>query len=304
MDNITGTLYYMVGLPGGGKDYFYETRLKRLGAVHVSSDLLRQELFGDVNDQTHNNEVFAEMAKRTKELLKQGKTVCYNSTGLSSKKRKAFLDSLHFPCNKVCVVIATPYEICLENNMKRDRHVPEHVIMRMLKSFEVPHEWEGWDEIIGVGYGINENYMSDLVKKLAETPHDNHHHTETIGNHMLNALAYCIANYQEEIEKRETVFLPRAVLLHDIGKSVTKVFTNGRGEPTEEAHYYGHENAGAYIYLSNSWCKEQDFYVASLIQHHMDHFKGQNYCNKVKERYGNNFMNDIAILHDCDLNAH
>lgn len=61
--------YIMIGLPASGKDYYIE-RNKEEDDVVVSSDEIREELFGDVNDQKHNGEVFNEMFKRTCAALK------------------------------------------------------------------------------------------------------------------------------------------------------------------------------------------------------------------------------------------
>ena len=40
--------YIMIGLPGAGKDYFINSNKKENDIV-VSSDKLREELFGDIN---------------------------------------------------------------------------------------------------------------------------------------------------------------------------------------------------------------------------------------------------------------
>ena len=64
----------MMGLPGVGKDYFVENRLKYAypNAIIVSSDDIREEVFNDINDQTHNSEVFFPYHKFWKSLKKIG----------------------------------------------------------------------------------------------------------------------------------------------------------------------------------------------------------------------------------------
>ena len=56
----------LMGLPGSGKSTFANevVTADSLTSVLISSDSLREELFGDVNDQTHNTEVFEEMHRR------------------------------------------------------------------------------------------------------------------------------------------------------------------------------------------------------------------------------------------------
>ena len=54
------TLFITIGLPGSGKSHWASEQ----DAKVVSSDAIREELFGDVNDQNHNNEVFNEVHNR------------------------------------------------------------------------------------------------------------------------------------------------------------------------------------------------------------------------------------------------
>ena len=41
--------YIMIGLPASGKDYYIE-KYRKENEIVVSSDEIREELFGDVND--------------------------------------------------------------------------------------------------------------------------------------------------------------------------------------------------------------------------------------------------------------
>lgn len=66
----------LVGLPNSGKTEFAYRYRAEHEDVHVfSSDALREEMFGDVNDQTHNTELFQELHKRMKECLSEGHNV-------------------------------------------------------------------------------------------------------------------------------------------------------------------------------------------------------------------------------------
>lgn len=115
------TLMYMIGLPSSGKS----TRAHRLIRDHkesiiFSSDELRQELFGDINNQDHNTEVFAELHKRIKFALSSGKYeyVIYDATNINSRRRTAFIrDIKNIDCYKVAIVMATPYEVCFASEL-------------------------------------------------------------------------------------------------------------------------------------------------------------------------------------------
>ena len=105
-------------------------------------------MFGDVNDQEHNAEIFIELHRRCKELLLKQVNIIYDATNINQKKRTAFLRELNgIDCYKKAIVFATPYELCIENNSKRDRKVPEYVIKRMRENFHFPLYGEGFDKI-------------------------------------------------------------------------------------------------------------------------------------------------------------
>ena len=130
----------LVGLPASGKSTKAKDFAKQYNATIFSSDALREEMFGNVNDQEHNQELFAELHKRIKDCLSSGKSAIYDATNLNYKRRMAFLAELkNIPCEKVCVVMATPVTICQMRNEVRERKVPISVISRMYKSFHIPY---------------------------------------------------------------------------------------------------------------------------------------------------------------------
>lgn len=294
---MSAVFYMCVGLPGSGKTYICENLYYH--AIHISSDKIREEVFGDVNDQSHNSEVFNIMLKRTIENLKVGNSCIYDATNLSAKRRMGVLKAISFIPDvvKICLLVVPPLNSVLERNKIRERHVPEDVIDRMLRHFEMPHKSEGWNDI-----RIYNNMQSDkcmnLVEESVEMPHDNPHHSASIGWHMRYAAerAMKLSDYSKK------VFL--AAIYHDIGKPYCKVFKDSKGNSSEIAHYYNHENVGAYFYISNSYGNREELYIANLIQHHMDYFKGEKYLEKIRVRFGEDFMKDLDALHECDLAAH
>ena len=177
-------LIVLVGLPGSGKSTLAQKLKIKYKAEIISSDALRKELYGTELDQNHNNEVFAEMQKRTIELLKSNKNVIYDATNINSRKRIHLLRCTNkYTKTAICYFLATPYEMCLErNNQRVDRKVPEEVIKRMLYSFHTPSIREGFKEVKIV---YPENYQQNLdVECLPDVPHDNPNHTLSIKEHM------------------------------------------------------------------------------------------------------------------------
>lgn len=305
-------LIMLCGLPGSGKSTWAENNKEKLNAVVHSSDAIREEL-GDINDQSQNDLVFNTLHKRVKEDLLNGKNVIYDSTGLKRKNRLHLLNNIlkDVPCEKICVLFATPYECCIKNNNTRDRKVPEHVIERMYKNFEVPCEQEGWDDIQIVWYdyetdGWDFHYILDILK-WESIEHDNPHHSLSIGLHMLEASNYYCLNFPTDMK------LYMAALLHDCGKPFTKAFINSHGEPSESAHFYQHHLVGSY--LSLFYLKKLEYftdneilYISLLIGLHMQPFLSWDKSEKAKEKdrklFGDDVIKQVEILHECDLAAH
>ena len=147
------TFVMMCCLVGSGKTVKAQELAKQYDATVFSSDSLREELFGDVNEQSRNQELFTELHKRIKDCLRKGKSAIYDATNIDYKKRMSFLAELKkIPCEKICVLMATPYEECLKRNAERERKVPTYVIERMYRNFDVPWYYEGFDDI-QVEYG-------------------------------------------------------------------------------------------------------------------------------------------------------
>ena len=309
-------IFFTVGLAGCGKSSFYNTLVnERKGdpdaneIIHFSSDKIRGELYGNEEDQANPSAVFAEMEKRTIAALVAGMDVYYDATNLSAKRRINFVRVINDRLRKKditdihfrCFLFATPYEVCLERNSKRDRVVPQYAMEKMYKSFEPPHKSEGWDDIIIVtpknANGLD--YWFSTLEHLETIGQDNHHHSLTIGEHMIAAQHWAM---EHEYPYKVIV----AAILHDSGKEFTKVFKDGKGNPTTEAHYYNHANVGAYEVLVNRWTSNNEFWldVANLIVHHMDFFgNSEKQLEKIKQRYGEEFYHNLMMLHNADINA-
>jgi len=142
------TFTMLVGLPGSGKSTYGEQRLNTQNnykswygeTVLLSSDKIREELYGDESIQGDPTEVFGLMRARTIENLKQGHSVIYDATNITPKSRRGVMADIEALKKKMEIditctawVIATPIEVCLLQNSLRKRKVPEEVIFRMLK---------------------------------------------------------------------------------------------------------------------------------------------------------------------------
>jgi len=301
-------LIMMVGLPASGKSFVAEQLALKENAVIHSSDSLRQELFGDVNIQDKNGELFIELHNRIKRDLKEGKNVIYDATNLNYKKRKGFLEELKkINVHKQCIFVATPYEKCIEQNKVREKKVPEHVIRRMYLSTNIPQYYEGWSDIDIVwnidGYNFDANLLFNGENGLNKIDQDNPHHTLTIGKHCLKCFQIC----EQLLDDFE---LNMAAMYHDIGKRFTKAFKNSKGEDTETAHYYQHHLVSAYdslfIFNKQGFDKNMILRISNYIQWHMQPFfiQSDKARNKFINLVGQEFYDKLMILHDADKVAH
>lgn len=303
------TFVMMCGLVGSGKTVKAQELAKQYDATVFSSDSLREELFGDVNEQSRNQELFTELHKRIKDCLRKGKSAIYDATNIDYKKRMSFLAELKkIPCEKICVLMATPYEECLKRNAERERKVPEYVIERMYRSIDVPWYYEGWDDI-QVEYGEYENYFGwvwDWVGKADDYDQKNSHHTLTLGEHCRQTM-HNVDKLCGEYQPIMLTELRYAALLHDEGKIFTQTFKNAKGEATEEAHYYSHEHCSSYDSLFYE-VPCNNLYVATLIRWHMAPYMAWRQSEKAKQRdkllLGEELFNNIYLLHQADKEAH
>jgi predicted kinase len=310
----------LIGLPGSGKSTWSALyKSKNPNTAIISSDAIREEVFGDVNDQTHNAEVFEIMKTRTFDFLNSDIDVIYDATNLNSKRRINFLKGLPDNTIKIAVLFAVAFNLCKEQNEMRERVVPEDVMNRMYKSFQIPSKYEGFSNIILVGspeykQDIAKRQIDEIISISRDVLHDNPHHSSTLGEH--NKLAW---EHSLEIIKIhdlgfETAYiLSEAAKYHDIGKWYCKTFKNLKGDYTDIAHYYGHENVSAYIYLTTAITQHTYFddtkykniilLISNLIANHMIFFNEEATLNKKKELFDSEFWQLLKWLHECDLAA-
>lgn len=247
----------MVGIVGAGKTTLakdYEMFLKTSGrnVLYLSSDDIRVEIAGDVNDQTHNEEVFKELHHRIKVGIVDH-DVIVDATNVSRKSRRALLNCVKkHECRKIAVVMTTPLETCHYQNQNRDRVVPSFVIEKQVRSFEIPFYEEGFDEIWFdrfpdeefEGYHEGWNLAEDpIFKSMEGFDQRNSHHLYTLEDHCHRVALELI---RPEWKRWNNKPMVRAATIHDVGKLYT-------GEPKEDGSgnwtYKGHMNYGTYTLL-------------------------------------------------------
>ena len=305
-------LIYMVGVAGSGKSTIAMRYALTRSAIIYSSDSIRGEIYGDENCQKNPGRVFDILHQRVTKALSDGFDVVYDATNLNCKRRMGFLKSIaHIDCKKTCVVVVTTPEDIEERMKYRERKVPMEVVHRQLCQFQCPNYYEGWDKIV-VSYNSKPEDCHASYKKLGrecDIPHDNHHHSLSVFDHMSKAadIAEDFAWKDDELSLVNERWVAR---IHDIGKPRCKTFTDRNGNATKEAHYYGHQNYSAYYSLifDNSdfdISLEDSLDNACLIQWHMEHYLRDPYSlSKFYKMIGPKLLKRLTVLEKADKAAH
>lgn len=311
IDTDAPELVMLVGLPGSGKSYLAHNLLIEGYTVH-SSDKIREEHSKDIT----NVEVFQLLHNRVKNDLKNNISCVYDATNISYKRRIGFLRELtKINCFKKCVVIATPYEVCLQQNTLRERRVPEEVIERMYRDFDVPYYFEGWDciELFYAKDSYKSAYgtWSQFIFDTMTYNQNNRHHAETLGEHCRRCKDY-IENHSRETTQYDTHTAYAQIVagaIHDCGKPFCKTFKDSKGE-CSDAHYYNHEKIGSYnslFYDTDTESTIMKLYIAALIRWHMQmHFIDAQPHSKSKYQklLGSELYSALEVLHCGDKLAH
>ncbi|GAB2774681.1 hypothetical protein GCM10027275_17150 [Rhabdobacter roseus] len=89
----TGRLFLVMGLPASGKTSFARALAAALDGVHLSSDAIRAELARRGTYQDADKEaVYAEMLRRTAQVLSEGRDVVADATFHRQARRALFLN--------------------------------------------------------------------------------------------------------------------------------------------------------------------------------------------------------------------
>lgn len=299
----------LCGLPASGKsswakDFAKVAEENDKEVYIVSSDDIREELWGDASVQGKPSTVFQLAHKRIINALRADYDyVVFDATNVTRKNRNSIMSQIkHIDCEKRCMVFAEPYHILCERNKLREHHVPEDVIWKMLTKFEVPLFTEGFDEIELINK--NQINMMEHLEHMRGFNQDNPHHSTDLLTHCHAAASYL---YEGQKDKEHFTLTTTAALLHDVGKLFTKTYTDYKGNPSDVAHYYGHEKVGGYYALlyKASWDMEERLVIAQLICYHMVHygFSGEAAEKRWKERLGELYPL-VMLLHEADMYAH
>ena len=140
-----GYVVLAIGLPGSGKTTWF----RRRGVTPLSSDLLRNILFDDVEEQRYQGLVFSTLRSLLRARLIARMPWNYvDATNLSIHERRQWIKmAKSFGYEVQAVFFDVPLDVCLERNSKRDRSVSEDVMRKMAEKLKPPVFEEGFEKI-------------------------------------------------------------------------------------------------------------------------------------------------------------
>ena len=148
-----------IGISGSGKSYIYNRDYK--DCVQVSPDLIREELTGDISNQSKNKEVFKLAFERVDEYLNSGQDVFFDATNVNKSQRKNFTDKyIGTDVNIIYVVLPADIDLSWKRirsdirEKKNRADVPYFALVRQKenydKSLELGFDDENVQEVIYV----------------------------------------------------------------------------------------------------------------------------------------------------------
>jgi predicted kinase len=140
-----GTVVLAIGLPGSGKSSWF----KRHSIHPLSSDLLRELLFDDAQEQRFQDLVFSNLRSMLKARLIARRPMNYvDATNLTPHDRHSWIKlAKDYGYDVQGVFFDVPVEICLERHQRRGRAVPEDVMRKMAGKLKAPTFEEGFSKI-------------------------------------------------------------------------------------------------------------------------------------------------------------
>lgn len=142
------TLWVMVGLSGSGKSSVAkEIAENNHNTAIVSSDSIREELTGDYGNQENNEEVFKVFRKRIRDELENNINVIVDAINITMRSRRAIIENVKgIECHKIVYLIPKPFRQCKIDNLNRPHPVPEEVLDKQIRKFQIPFMEEGFEE--------------------------------------------------------------------------------------------------------------------------------------------------------------
>lgn len=167
------TLYLMFGYPGAGKTTAAKLISELTGAVRLSSDELRMELFPHpVYTEAEHSAVYKTLDERVQQLLGQGKSVVYDANlNRYVHRAEKYAIAKKTGVRPVLIWVKAPRELSKERAVIRGHHhlVPEDetfesMFERVANTLEEPNADEPLQTLSGAY--LTKDTVAEMLKEL------------------------------------------------------------------------------------------------------------------------------------------
>lgn len=180
--------HFLTGIPASGKSTFAQLLAQTGDYQIISSDTIRQQLYGDENIQGNWLEIEAEMLKQMQEAIILNRGIIYDATNVKRAWRIDLLNKIaqQLDSKKISFTkgdlggseniewlawyINLDLTVCKEQNQQRERKVPDEIIEKMAENINLfpPHVAEGFIHVqeINNHAHFNVNYIQQILTKL------------------------------------------------------------------------------------------------------------------------------------------
>ena len=140
-----GAVVLAIGLPGSGKSSWF----KRHNIRPLSSDLLRELLFDDAEEQRFQDLVFSNLRSMLKARLIAKRPMSYvDATNLTPHDRASWIKlAKDYGYDVHGVFFDVPLEVCMERHLRRSRVVSEDIMRKMAAKLKAPTFDEGFSKL-------------------------------------------------------------------------------------------------------------------------------------------------------------
>lgn len=146
-------LLLLIGLPGSGKSTLAKQLLAECPQMQlISTDAIRGLLFGSEAIQGSWLLIWQEIERQFQQVVSKGKPAIFDATNAQRHHRCEIITlARDFGFTHITGIwVKTPVWLCLAQNKRRSRQVPEEVILRMYRQLQdaPPNLEEGLDSLI------------------------------------------------------------------------------------------------------------------------------------------------------------
>ena len=140
-----GTVVLAIGLPGSGKSSWF----KRHNIHPLSSDLLRELLFDDAQEQRFQDLVFSNLRSMLKARLIARRPMNYvDATNLTPHDRHSWIKlAKDYGYDVQGLFFDVPLDVCMERHQRRGRAIAEDIMRKMAGKLKAPTFEEGFSKI-------------------------------------------------------------------------------------------------------------------------------------------------------------